>query len=76
MQALVDPWQRGSNWEATTAGQWLIRVWKGNESEPGSRATHAAVVNQSHSWLQQAPASVVTGPGASCGLQRRGLSPC
>lgn len=67
MQALVDPWQCGSNGEKTTAWQWLIRAWKETEMEPGSRAAHAAAVNQSHSWLPQACASAVTGPGASHG---------
>lgn len=67
MQALVDPWQCRSNWEETRAWQWLICAWKKAEMEPYSRAAHAAAVNQSHSWLQRACASAVTGPGASRG---------
>lgn len=68
VQALVDPWQCGSNGEETTAWQWLIRAWKETEMEPGSRAAHAAAVNQSHSWLLRACASAVTGPGPPMGL--------
>lgn len=67
MQALVDPWQCGSNWEETTAWQWLIPARKETEVEPGPRAARAAVVNQSHSWLPRACASAVTGPWASRG---------